>query len=260
MGRSPARRCSSPMGSTHTRRSSADPPGMTLTNCAASLRNSWPCVNADSSCCPGLRAPRPYGPHAPTGSRLPPPSPQTRPTPTTRTHTGPICRRHHRKPDPHTPPEPTRVPFAATDTATGTHSGSEHSHGDRPTAAATPTRPSLLPLAAATTAPPPHSHPPPPPGSHLPPPSPQTRPAHTTRTHTGPVCRNRYGNRHPQRIRAQPRRPPHRSGHGHEAPCPGLRDPHDGAIPQARAAKRARLPLPVAWDERAGVEVAVRVG
>src|SRR5699024_6862042 len=40
---------------------------------------------------------------------------------------------------------------------------------------------------------------------------------------------------------------------------PDLRDPRGGVTRSARAAKRARLPLPVARDERAGVEVAVRV-
>src|SRR5690625_4520887 len=161
--RSHARRCSSPTASTPTRRSSAGPRAMTLTSCAASSRNSWPRVNANSS-----RVPHPDVLRNLTG-------------PCCATSLGPVCRHHHRKPAPHKPPGPTRGSFTATGKATGTQNETEHSH--------------WVPLAAATT------------------------------------------------------------GLG----GPDLPDPRGGVTRSARAAKCARLPLPVARDERAGVEVAVWV-
>src|SRR5699024_7810534 len=180
------------------------------------------------------------------------------------TSLGPVCRHHHRKPAPHKPPGPTRGSFTATGKATATQNETEHSH--------------WVPLAAATTA----LAPP-----HLPDPHHElvrNLPGPCRSTSLGPVCRHHHCNPAPHKPLGPTRGSFTATGkatgtqnepeHSHwvrlaaaiTAPTPhtgasgpDLPDPRGGVIRSARAAKCARLPLPVARDERAGVEVAVWV-
>src|SRR5699024_2511478 len=163
-------------------------------------------------------------------------------------------------PAPHKPPGPTRGSFTATGKATATQNETEHSH--------------WVPLAAATTAPTPqdgpgrHAHAPrrvagtrrapaagrarrPPPATRgTPDPHKPPAPTRGSFTATGKATgtQNETEHSHWVRLAAAITAPtPHTGASG-----PDLPDPRGGVIRSARAAKCARLPLPVARDERAG--------